>query len=109
MENEQVSTFKDGISYINWDVLRKKRFAQNVEPPRPPDWPDKVTPVSITGLGLIGIDETTNEMFWDGKRLITEKRFTDFERGLAIVGLCIAFIGVGATVVQAWAAVAALP
>lgn len=58
---------------------------------------------------LIGIDEKTNEMFWDGKRLVTEKRFTDFERGLAIVGLCIAFIGVAATVVQAWAAVASLP
>lgn len=78
-------------------------------PPRPPDWPDNVTPVSITGLGLIGLDEKTNEMFWDGKRLITEKRFTDFERRLAIVGLFIAGIGVAATVVQAWAAVASLP
>ncbi|MER9758518.1 hypothetical protein [Mesorhizobium sp. M0138] len=41
-------------------------------------------------------------MFWDGKRLITEKRFGR----LAIVGLFIAGIGVAATVVQAWAAVA---
>jgi len=106
---EQVSTFKDGITYMNWDVVRKNRFAQNVVPPRPPDWPDHVSPISLTGLVLIGIDEKTNEMFWDGKRLVTEKRFTDFERGLAIVGLCIAFIGVAATVVQAWAAVASLP
>lgn len=36
---EQVSTFKDGITYMNWDVVRKNRFAQNVVPPRPPDWP----------------------------------------------------------------------
>jgi len=36
-------------------------------------------------------------------------RFAGFERGLAIAGLFIASIGVTATVVQAWAAVASLP
>ncbi|OHV67333.1 hypothetical protein LCM4576_24930 [Mesorhizobium sp. LCM 4576] len=78
-------------------------------PPRPSDWPGNVTSVSIAGLGLIGIDETTNELFWDGKRLITEKRFADYERRLAVIGLVIAGVGVAATVIQAWAAVVALP
>lgn len=108
MEPESSTTVKDGVTYTNWDVLRKRRFAQNVVPPRPSDWPGNVTPISQSGLALIGIDENTNEMFWDGKRLITEKRFTDYERGLARVGLWIAGIGVAATVVQAVAAVAAL-
>ncbi|TIL64502.1 hypothetical protein [Mesorhizobium sp.] len=106
---EQSTTVKDGVTHINWDVARKHRFAYNVVPPRPADWPPDVTPVSISGLVLIGIDEKTNELFWDGKRLITEKRFTDYERRLAAIGLFIAGVGVSATVVQAWAAVAALP
>ena len=108
MEDEPVATYKDGMTYINWHVIRRKRFAETMEPPRPPEWPAEVTPVSLTGLGLIGIDEKTNELFWDGKRLITEKRFTDYERGLAKVGLWIAAIGVAATVIQAIAAVASL-
>ncbi|MHC2792584.1 hypothetical protein ACVINZ_001596 [Mesorhizobium jarvisii] len=109
-EHEQQSTkIVDGVTHINWDIARKHRFAQNVVPPRPADWPPQVTPVSISGLVLIGIDETTNELFWDGKRIITEKRFSDYERRLALVGLAIAGIGVAATVVQAWAAVVGLP
>lgn len=30
MENEQVGTFRDGVTYINWEILRKKRFAKNM-------------------------------------------------------------------------------
>ncbi len=57
----------------------------------------------------LGVHHRTNELYWDGQKLITEKRFGNFELGLAVAGLVIAGIGVAATVVQAWAAVAALP
>lgn len=43
-------------------------------------------------------------LFWDGEQVITEKRWSAVERGLAITGLLIAAVGVAATVAQAWAA-----
>lgn len=43
-------------------------------------------------------------LFWDGEQVITEKRWSAVERGLAVTGLLIAAIGVAATVAQAWAA-----
>jgi hypothetical protein len=75
---------------------------------RPLGWPPHVRPITMVGLGLFGIDPHTNELFWDGEKLITEKRFSTFERSLAIAGLRIGGVGVLAAVVQAWAAVVAL-
>lgn len=71
-------------------------------------WPAGVRPITIDALGYLGVKETTGELFWRGQRMVTERRFADFERGLAVAGLIIAGIGVLAAVVQAWAAVASL-
>ncbi|ESZ31006.1 hypothetical protein [Mesorhizobium sp. L2C067A000] len=106
---EESVVLKDGIAYVNWERMRELRFAKNIEPPRPEGWPATVDALSIDGMSLFGIDQNTDELFWDGKRLVTEKRFSDYERRLAWGGLIIAGIGVAATVVQAWAAVASLP
>lgn len=63
----------------------------------------------MAGLNLFGIDRKTRELFWDGHKLVTEKRFSNFERGLAVLGLIFAGIGVAATVVQAYAAWVSIP
>lgn len=58
-------------------------------------WPDNVRVVSLEGLGLFGIDDK-GEVYFDGKRLYTAKRFETVER-------VIASIGVGAALVAALA------
>lgn len=73
-----------------------------------PGWPRGVRRISLHGLGDLGAHVRTNELYYMGEKVVTEKRFSSFERGLAVVGLVIAGVGVAATVVQAWAAVAAL-
>jgi hypothetical protein len=50
---------------------------------------------------LLGHDPQKNQLYWDGHALVTEKRFSTFERGLAVFGLVIAGIGMAATVAQA--------
>ncbi len=90
----------------DWDRIRANKWSP-VD--TPPNWPTEVRPISQPGLSLFGINPSTNELYWDGSKLITEKRFTTFERGLAIVGLVIAFVGVAATVAQAVIAYCALP
>lgn len=89
----------------DWDRIRANKWAP-VETPS--NWSPEVRPISQTGLSLFGLDPSTNEILWDGNKLITEKRFTTFERSLAIIGLVIAFVGVAATVAQAIIAYCAL-
>ena len=80
-----------------------------VPPTQHDNWPDGVTALTWNDIDLLGIHKTTRGLYWDGQKLVTERRLSNFERGLAIAGLLIALIGVLATVVQAWAAIAALP
>ncbi|MHA6690583.1 hypothetical protein [Devosia sp. A449] len=54
-------------------------------------------------------EKKSGRLFISGEAIVTEKRFSNFERGLAVTGLVIAIAGVTASIVQAWAAVAALP
>lgn len=75
----------------------------------PAHWPDDVHHLTLGNMGMLGRRARTNELLWDGSPLVTMRRFTDFERGLAIAGLIIALIGVVATVVQAYAALAVIP
>lgn len=89
----------------HWDKIRRNA----ISPDRPDDWPPDVAAISLNGLGLLGINRKTRKLYWDGEELVTVKRFSTFERWLAVVGLVFAGIGVAATVVQAWAAVTMLP
>ncbi|GLQ55430.1 hypothetical protein [Devosia nitrariae] len=90
---------------VDWAHMRAFRFSND----RPDDWPPDVDSISLNGVALLGIHRKTGELYWDGNRLVTAKRFSNFERGLAVVTLLIVLVGVTATVVQAWAAVVALP
>jgi len=58
---------------------------------------------------FLQIDHRTNELYWNSEKLVTERRLSDFERVLAVVGLFIAGIGVFATCMQAWAAWLSIP
>lgn len=49
----------------------------------PKGWPQNVRIISLEGLGRIGIDPKTNELYWDGQRIVTEKRLASYERWLA--------------------------
>lgn len=89
---------------VEWTRIRQSKFTTY---PAPSDWPAGVRPISLAGSGLFGIDGK-GEIYWDGHRLITEKRLSNFERALAIIALVLTAIGVGATVVQAYAALAAI-
>lgn len=75
----------------------------------PSHWPDDVHFLTNDNMGMLGRRARTNELLWDGSPLVTMRRFTDFERRLAMAGLLIALIGVVATVVQAYAALAMIP
>ncbi len=74
---------------MDWDHIRKKRFA-NDQPPS--DWPEGVRGISLEGLNLLGVDEKYNKLHWDGKEVVlrTMFRLATFEKGLAIAGLLIA-------------------
>ena len=105
MSEEPAATQIDGVWQTNWNAVRKTRFADSGTPP---EWPTTVKSISMDGLSLVGVDERTNELYWDGQKLVTERRFSAFERTLAVIALVITTIGVGAAVVQAWAAVASI-
>ncbi|TIQ85258.1 MAG: hypothetical protein E5X38_21245 [Mesorhizobium sp.] len=67
--------------------------------PAPEHWPSNVKKISIDGLDRIGIDPKTNELFWDGQKLVTERKLASFERWLAFfatLATCVgAFVEVG--------------
>jgi hypothetical protein len=54
-----------------WDDIRANRYSM-MDPP--PTWPSDVRPLSLEGLGLIGIDPATNKLFWDGKEVVLRSR-----------------------------------
>jgi hypothetical protein len=43
---------------------------------RPPEWPDGVRAISIDGTSFIGVDTETGELYWDGKKVVTQKLVT---------------------------------
>lgn len=66
----------------DWDQIRKHKFA----PDKPPaDWPTGVQPISIDGVSLFGVHQTTGEVYWDGHRLETTTRLGTFERIIALL------------------------
>lgn len=66
---------------IDWEQVRKHRYSDS---PAPPTWPVGVRPISIEGLSLLGIQESTGGLHWDGQPVVTEKRLASYERRLAL-------------------------
>jgi len=55
----------------DWHEIRRLAFTRG---PTPPEWPQGVRQISLDGLQLLGIDDTT-QLFWDGQRVHVERRF----------------------------------
>ncbi|WP_206073735.1 hypothetical protein [Mesorhizobium sophorae] len=66
---------------IDWEAIRKFRYSDS---PAPATWPVGVRPISIDGVSLFGIHESTGELHWDGQPIVTEKRLSNYERRLAL-------------------------
>lgn len=90
----------------DWYRLRAARYSK-VSPPI--GWPVGVKPISQEGLALLGVDPSTNEIYWDGQKLVTERRWSNGERWLAGIAIAVTFIGSVAACVQAWAAWVSIP
>ena len=74
---------------IDWDEIRKTRFAKEGAP----EWPDGVRAISLGGLGLLGVHEETNKLYWDGKEVVTRNVIR-----LGSLELCLAILAAGSTV-----------
>jgi hypothetical protein len=66
---------------VDWVHIRKYRLSKE----RPADWPEGIFAISLEGLALLGIDEKSGRLFWDGKEVVTRSavRLGTFERWLA--------------------------
>jgi hypothetical protein len=65
----------------DWDKIRRHAISAEA----PPGWPAGVRGISLDGVSLIGVHERTNELYWDGNKLVTERRLATFERALALI------------------------
>ncbi len=63
-------------------------------------WPKNVTKIKFEDLDKMGVDEK-NYLYWNGIKLATKLdiRFAKTERGLAIIALITAIVGVA---LQSW-------
>ncbi|WP_250482093.1 hypothetical protein [Caballeronia sp. NCTM5] len=71
----------------DWQALRKNMYSSD----HPPEWPEGVRAISIDGTMFIGVHAETGEMYWDGRKVVTQKPITlglveRFLVGLAAVG-----------------------
>jgi hypothetical protein len=85
---------------VDWDHIRKYAHANA---PTPPSWPSGVRPISMQGLGLLGLDDNYR-LYWDGKPVEMKYRLTFWQTiGAFVVGTSVV-VGSIAAVVQAWTA-----
>lgn len=91
-------------SVVHWD---RARFESEMVGHRtnihPEHWPDDVRTISLEGLSFLGLD-SKGHLYLDGEPVYTVKRWGRTERWLACLGIAAAWVGAGATVVQAWVA-----
>jgi len=67
----------------SWQEIRAVRYSTMTPPP---EWPSNVRPISLEGVSLLGIDPTTNKLYWDGKEVVVRDRVRlgSLERILAV-------------------------
>lgn len=70
-------------SAMDWDEIRKLRFSDM----RPNDWPAGVSAIANDGLALLGVHESDNRLYWDGKEVVTKNivRLGALESWLALL------------------------
>ncbi len=65
-------------------------------------WPADVRSIALENLSLFGLD-SNGEVYFDGKRLYTAKRFSNFERALAGITVAAALVAAVAACISAYA------
>lgn len=71
-----------GDMTINWDEIRRNKFAAQ---PGPPDWDSSIRPITMDGTSLIGIDGQ-GRIYWDGQRLAVDSlSLTSWQKFGAVV------------------------
>ncbi|MFK0332224.1 hypothetical protein ACIQUB_13945 [Rhizobium sp. NPDC090275] len=71
---------KQQTQNIDWEAMRRMKVSDAIPPG---DWPDRVVPISISGLTLFGIHKDTGDVYWDGHRIETTIRLSGRDRFLA--------------------------
>lgn len=56
----------------DWVKMRVNAFSSD----RPDDWPEQVTALSWLGLGLFGMNRSTRELYFDGKKVLIERKIS---------------------------------
>lgn len=56
----------------NWKAIRDNAISSE----RPTDWPPNVRAISMDGVALFGVDERTRELYWDGQKLVTDRKIS---------------------------------
>jgi hypothetical protein len=76
----------------DWDHIRRAGMSKEA----PPDWPSDVRAISTEGLSLLGIDQKTGKLHWDGRevRTRTHVRLGVVEMWLAAVATSAAIASV---------------
>lgn len=71
----------------------------------PTGWPEEVRPISVEGMGLMGVDGQ-GMLYWDGKPVEVRRRL-DLSRGERWFAVAVGFftiLGGAGAVAQGWAA-----
>jgi hypothetical protein len=73
---------------VDWAHIQAHKLSNE----RPHNWPEEVRAISVEGLSLFGIHETTGRLYWDGRQVRTRRviQFGKPERwiaGLAAAGI----------------------
>jgi len=76
---------------LEWSQIRRHKFSGE----RPAEWLASVQGISTEGLNLLGINERTGKLHWDGDEIVTKNllRFQTYERFLATCAALIALAG----------------
>jgi hypothetical protein len=77
------------MTEIDWNEIQQTKFTK-ATPPK--NWPPSVTPISINGLTLFGINQIDGRLFWDGKEIVVRTRLLKL-RGFELCLLTIAAVG----------------
>jgi hypothetical protein len=77
------------VTEMNWDKIKETKWS-DATPPK--DWPQKVTPISMNGLALLGISQTDGRLFWDGKEIVVKSKLLKL-RGFELLLLALAAVG----------------
>jgi hypothetical protein len=63
-------------------------------------WPAGVESLGVGNIDRLGRHRKTNELYWDGQKLVTERRLANFERVMVFIATFSTAVGAIAAVAQ---------